>query len=352
MLERRFLLASALLLILAQIACLPSSQRQITHELTPGDSLSREIAAAAPIDSLQMVSVIYGTEESPMELPTSLEWLPDSLGGKLFVVDTRRASLHVIGRDGVYEEEWQPDGLEYPYAAGVRGDTLVLLNRGQNRLDFVREAEIVRSSPLPEEEISAALVTDSEIFVKRSDEKAIRLLRVSESGALVASYNLPGPYWRHIGFLRAWGDSLLSLSGYRPVVDVLAMDAPDGAAADSMALAGFDSPQLVRSNQYMLGEVDKPPLLVSSAAPFGDNLFVLNLRADHIRIDVYDREGRIERVLVYTDVEALPNAFPVDIAIRQDGDALLFALVMQNPGRLLSDPSGYVLILRWSRPAA
>ena len=337
---------------LALSACLPSSQRQITHELTPGDSLSREIAAAAPVDSLQMVSVIYGTEESPMELPTSLVWLPDSLGGKMFVIDTRRGSLHVIGRNADYEEEWQPDGLEYPYAAGVRGDTLVLLNRGQNRLDFVWEAAIVRSVALPEESMSAALVTDRGIFVKRSDEKAVRLLRVSEDGALEASYDLPGPYWRHIGFLRAWGDSLLSLSGFRPVVDVLAMDALDGAAADSMALVGFDSPQLVRSNQYMLGEVDEPPLLVSSAAPFGDNLFVLNLRADGIRIDVYGREGRIERALAYTDVEAMPNAFPADIAIRQDGDALLFALAMQNPGGLLSDPSGYVLILRWDRPSA
>ncbi|MCH7975765.1 MAG: hypothetical protein IIC18_04325 [Bacteroidetes bacterium] len=337
---------------LFQTACLPSSQRQNTHELTPGDSLSREIAAAAPVDSLQLVSVIYGTEESPMELPTSLVWLPDSLGGKMYVVDTRRGSLHVIGRDAGYEEEWQPEGLEYPYVAGVRGDTLVLLNRGHNRLDFIWEAEIIRSVLLREEEISSALVTDSAIFVKRSDENAIRLLRVSESGETQASYELPGPYWRHIGFLRAWGDSLLSLSGFRPVVDVLSMDAPDGTISNSMALVGFDSPQLVRSNQYMLGEVDQPPLLVSSVAPFGDNLYVLNIRADGIRIDVYGREGRIERALVYLDVEALPNAFPVDIAVRQDGAGLLFALVMQNPGGLLNDPSGYILMLRWDRPSA
>ena len=337
---------------LTQTACLPSSQRQNTHELTPGDSLSREIAAAAAVDSLQMVSVIYGTEESPMELPTSLVWLPDSLGGKMFVIDTRRAGLHVIGRDAGYEEEWRPDGLEYPYAAGARGDTLVLLNRGQNRLDFVWEAEIVRSIALPEESISAALVTDAAIFVKRADENGIRLLRLSESGVLEASYHLPGPYWRHIGFLRAWDDSLLSLSGFRPVVDVLAMDVPDGASTDSMTLMGFDSPQLVRSNQYLLGEVDEPPLLVSSAVAFGDNLYVLNLRADGIRIDVYGREGRIERVLAYTDVQALPNAFPVDIAVRQDGNSFLFALVMQNAGGLLSDPSGYVLMLRWDRPPA
>ncbi len=336
---------------LFQTACLPSSQRQNTHELTPGDSLSREIAAAAPVDSLQLVSVIYGTEESPMELLTSLVWLPDSLGGKMYVVDTRRGSLHVIGRDASYEEEWQPEGLEYPYVAGVRGDTLVLLNRGHNRLDFIWEAEIIRSVLLREEEISSALVTDSAIFVKRSDENAIRLLRVSESGETQASYELPGPYWRHIGFLRAWGDSLLSLSGFRPVVDVLPMDAPDGTISNSMALVGFDSPQLVRSNQYMLGEVDQPPLLVSSVAPFGDNLYVLNLRADGIRIDVYGREGRIERALAYLDVEALPNAFPVDIAVRQDGAGLLFALVMQNPGGLLNDPSGYILMLRWDRPS-
>ncbi len=333
-------------------ACLPSSQKKNTNELTPGDSLSRQIASEVQVDSLEMVSVVYGTEESPMELPTSLLWLPDSLDGEIFVVDTRRGSLHVIDRDAGYLEEWLPEGLEFPYAAGIRGDTLVLLNRGQDRLDFVREGEIVRSLPLPEEGLSTALVTDSTIFVKRSDEKAIRLLRLTESGAIDASYNLPGPYWRHIGFLRAWGNSVWSLSGYRPVVDFLTSDAPDGTATDSLTLLGFDSPQLVRSNQYLLGEVDEPPLLISSGASFESGFFLLNLRADGLRIDVYDVEGQLERVLAYTDVEAMPNAFPVDLAIHRDGDALLFALAMQNPGGLFSNAIGYVVVLRWRTPIA
>ena len=203
-----------------------------------------------------------------------------------------------------------------------------------------------------EDGIADARATESALFGKSSGASGVGLVGVAESGETQASDELPGPYWRHIGFLRAWGDSLLSLSGFRPVVDVLSMDAPDGTISNSMALVGFDSPQLVRSNQYMLGEVDQPPLLVSSVAPFGDNLYVLNIRADGIRIDVYGREGRIERALVYLDVEALPNAFPVDIAVRQDGAGLLFALVMQNPGGLLDDPSGYILMLRWDRPSA
>ncbi len=287
-----------------------------------------------------------------MELPTSLVWLPDSLGGNLYVVDTRRGSVHIVSPQDGYQEEWQPAGLEFPYLAGVRRDTLILLNRGQNRLDFVREGEIVRGVSFPVESISAALVTESEIYAKRSDEDGVGLFRVSDAGELEASYVLPGPYWRHVGFLRAWDGSLLSLSGFRSVIGMLSMGAPDGAAIDSLALLGFDSPQLARSNQYMIGEVDEPPLLISSAAPFGGNLFVLNLRADGIRIDAYDRDGRIERVLAYMDVRALPNAFPVDIAIRQDGDALLFALAMQNPGGMFSNPSGYVLVLRWRRSPA
>lgn len=286
-----------------------------------------------------------------MELPTSILWLPDSLNGELYVVDTRRASLHVIDRDAGYLEEWQPEGLAYPYAAGVRGDTLIVLNRGENRLDFVRDGDIVRSLSLPEEDISTALVTDSLIFVKRSDEKGVRLLRLHENGTVDASFELPGPYWRHVGFLRQWGNSLVSLSGYRPAIDLVRKDALDGVTADSLALIGFDSPQLVRSNQYLLGEVDEPPLLISSATEFEDTLYVLNLRADGLRIDAYNHEGQLQHVLAFTDVEAIPNAFPVDIAVRRDGDALLFVLAMQNPGGMFSNPSGYVVILKWDQPA-
>ena len=72
-----------------------------------------------------------------------------------------------------------------------------------------------------------------------------------------------------------------------------------GAVPDTLALVGFDSPQMVRSHRFLLGEVDQPPLLTSSAAVAGGRLFALNLRGDHVRVDVYGLDGRLERALVY-----------------------------------------------------
>jgi hypothetical protein len=113
-----------------------------------------------------------------------------------------------------------------------------------------------------------------------------------------------------------------------------------------MTLAGFDSPQLLRSHRFILGEVDQPPLLTSSAVALGDSLVVVNLRSDHIRLDVYDRAGRLQRALVHHS-EGAGDHYPVDLAARRDTSGVLLALVMQRPGGLLSEPGGYVLVVRW-----
>jgi hypothetical protein len=138
----------------------------------------------------------------------------------------------------------------------------------------------------------------------------------------------------------------VSLSGYRPVVDGLPSAAPAGVSLDSVLLRGFDSPQLVRSHRYLLGEVDQPPLLTSSAVALGDSLLVINLRSDHLRVEVYDRAGSLRRALEH-HAAGLDDSFPVDLAARRDTSGVLLALVMQRPGGVLSEPGGYVLMLRW-----
>ena len=147
---------------------------------------------------------------------------------------------------------------------GARGDTLAVLSRGVPRLDLVAGGRIVRQIPLPEGEQPTALVTDRAIYYKLVPEAGATLARLDSTGRSVERYRLAGPHWRHYGFLRAWGDSVLSLSGYRPVIDVLAPEADD---PDSLALVGFDSPLLVRSWQFAQGEVAEPPLLTSAADP-------------------------------------------------------------------------------------
>jgi hypothetical protein len=346
----------SLLALLAQPACLPSSQRANTRAVTPADSLSMRIAAAAPVDTLRLVWTAEAPAASPFELPTSLAWLLDSAasapGGRLVVADTRRGSLHVLTADGGYVEEWRPEGLQYPYLAGLRGDTAVVLARGARRLDFLVEGRVARRLDLPAD-YAAVLATGAALWAKRAAEGDTYLARLDERGREAARYRLPGPHWRHTGFLRPWGDDLLSLSGYRPVVDVLPAGAPEGAALDSLALHGFDSPQLVRSYQFLIGEVDEPPLLTSSAAAVGDRLYVLNLRVDQVRVDVYGRapDGlRLQRVLVYPDAALVAGAFPADLAVREGPGGVRFALVLQNPGGGLGRPGGRVAMLAWEGP--
>jgi hypothetical protein len=340
---------AALLLAVLLAGCLPSSQRASTRAVTPADSLSMRLAAEAPVDTLRLVWTADAPEASPFALPTSLAWLPDSLGGHLVVADTRRGSLHVVSPEGAYVEERRPEGLRYPYLAGLRADTVVVHSRGARRLDFVLDDRVVRRLGLPAD-YSAVLATDSLLWAKRTEEGDAYLARLDNAGREVARYRLPGPYWRHTGFLRPWGGALLSLSGYRPVVDRLRAGAPEGAALDTLSLRGFDSPQLVRSYQFMLGEIDEPPLLTSAAAALGDRLFVLNLRVDAVRVDVYGRtEGgvRLERVLVYPDAALVASGFPADLAVREGPDGVRFALVLQDPGGGLRRSSGRVAMLAW-----
>jgi hypothetical protein len=336
-------------LALSQAGCLPSSQRQNTRAVTPADSLSMRLAAEVPLDTLRLVWTAAAPEASPLGLPTSLAWLPDSLGGRLVVADTRRGSLHAFSAEGAYVEERRPERLQFPYIAGLRRDTVVVYSRGDRRLDFVVGDRVVRRLDLPAD-YAAVLATDSLLWAKRTEEEDVYLARLDAAGREAARYRLPGPYWRHVGFLRPWDDALLSLSGYRPVVDRLPAGAPEGAVLDSLYLYGFDSPQLVRSYQYMLGEIDEPPLLTSSAVALAGRLYVLNLRTDQVRIDVYGRaEGgvRLERVLVLPAAELLASAFPVDLAVREAAGGLRFALVLQQPGGVFAPSGGRVAMLAW-----
>ncbi len=341
--------ASAALGAIVLQGCLPSSQRGRTNSLLPSDSLSRRVAAVAPVDSLDRAWTSAGAR---MELPTSIAWLPgpDPIAGRLVVSDTRAGALRVFdARNGSAMDVQGPEGgLAFPYLAGVAGDTVVVLLRGDDRLAWLRVDErsisVARSMPIPAG-ATAALVTDAGVWAKRADESGAWLARLDGTGHESTRYPLSGPSWRRIGFLRPYGDSVLSLSGYRPVVDVLAPAAPAGRAPDTLALVGFDSPQLVRSHRYIRGEVDQPPLLTSSAVAFEDRLYVLNLRGDHIRIDVYGFGGRLERALAFAGSEAQTH-FPVDIAVRRRDGVLHVALVMQSPGGVLSEPDGYVLMLR------
>ena len=323
-------------------ACLPSSQKRIDRSVSAADSASVALAAAAPVDTLAAVGA--ARPSTPLDLPTSLAWHGDGY----VVVETEGGAARLFDADGA--ETGRLDlGGGFPYLAGTRGDTVVVVARGADALRWAVPGQgVVRTVPAPPG-TSAALVTDSLVAVRTgggAGEAAGRVEVLDGRGGVRATHPIAGPPWRAVGFLRAWEGRLVALSGYRPVVDVLDPAAPPGAALDTLALAGFASPQLARSAQFARGDVDEPPLLTSSATGLGNRLFVLNLRSDHVRVDVYDRAGRLERVLVGPDRS--DEVYPLDLAVRERGGGVQIAVLLARPPGLLQAPASRVVLYEWA----
>ena len=338
-----------LLAAVACAGCLPSSnQRKLDRALFPSDSLSRTIAEAAPVDTLTFVRHATAPPEANLEYPTSFALRPD---GGIVVAETRRGALVYFDRDGGYERTVEGRVFSYPFIAGVVGDTVAVLNRGAHRVDLVGSERVVASIDVPEARNGNALFTEHGLYYKTATKgEGGRLYRIGLDGEMEAEYELAGPYWRHFGFLRTWGDSLMALSGYRPVVDMLDLNQPpaDGAALDTLALAGFDSPQFPRSRQFAAGDADEPPLLSPSAAAVGDRLFVLNARPGWVRIDVFRRDDGpdgprllLERGLVEPAPELRKEYFAADLAARAIEGGFEFIV-------LTTDPQPGLTFLHWT----
>ena len=338
--------AVAALVVLA--GCLPSSQRQNSRDLPAADSASVRLAATAPVDTLAAVWTARAPASDPMAIPTSLGWLG---GDRLAVVETQGGSVRLFTDGGAYAGRADAGGEgAFPYLAGTRGDSVVVLARGLGRLLWVVPGRgVVREAPVPAG-ATAALASREVLAVRvggAASAGAPAVAVLGEGGAVRARHPVAGPAWRASGFLRVWDGRLVALSGYRPVVDVLAPGAAPGAPLDTLALRGFASPQLVRSAQFMRGDVDEPPLLTSSADALGDRLFVLNLRGDHVRVDVYGRDGRLRRALVSPRPWSPADAVPLDLAVRQSGDAVELAVLLSRPPGLLQGPESRVVLYRW-----
>ena len=352
---RSLLLAAPLLLA----GCLPGSQREIDRSLSAADSASVALAASVPVDTMAVVATAEPPASTPFQLATSLAWVePDTPRARLAVVDTQAEVLWWFSADGHPERPWRiPETSPFPYLAGVRGDTVVVLSRNDGGLAWLAPGRALRQMPTPPG-ATAALVTDSLIVVRlgggpiAADTLAPTLVRLSASGRVVARHPIQAPVWRAAGFIRLWDGDLVSLAGYRPVVDRVPLGAPEGTPTDTLALSGFTSPQLARSAQFLRGEVSTPPLLTSSAVALGRRLLVLNLRADGVRVDVYGPDGQIERVLVGPEPPAPLDVVAVDLAVRRVSGGVEIAVLMARPGGLLQASGGRVVVYRWVTPEA
>jgi hypothetical protein len=331
--------------LLVFTGCLPySCRREANEALFPADSLSRRVAQQTPADTLRPVATLTGPEAHPLEYPRTVRFLND---GRIAASDARRNSLFLFGPDGAFRRELADSAFAVPYLVGSRGDTLVVFNAETNRIDFVtgegRLPRLTRTYERPAPEtLVYVLATDTSLYAKAvGRDTGASLARLDATGRPAAQIELSGAYWRHAGFLRAWGDSLVSLSGFRPVVHRLPRGFSAGARPDSLSLVGFDSPMLERSYAYAQDDVSNPPLLTASAAPAGDTLFVLNLRPGWVQVDAYDRQGRLQRRLVERHDTGDSNFYPVDLDVRHTETGLLFAVAVRSP-----DP--HIQLFRWT----
>lgn len=320
--------------------CLPHScQPRQAEALFPADSLSRERADEVPVDTLRLVWRGEGGEEEPMETPYTVQFGPDE---RVYVSDTERHSVFAFRDNGQFSRYLSDAAFERPLLAGMRGDTLLVLNPQKKRLDFIvenRRADSLRlPMELPEDGAQVwATTLDDAFFVKVTGaDTSGYVARFNRRGQETARRMLPPPAWRRAGRLRPWDGRLLSLSHYRPVVDVLPADLSDAAELDTLALIGFDSPMLGRSRSFVQGEVNQPPLLIESAASAGAWLFVLNMRPGWLRIDVFDREGQLVRRLTQAEPSYSRDFYPRDLAVRERPDgAFDLAIVFTHPEPVL-----------------
>lgn len=323
-----------LALLIFVTGCLPSSCRREEHrDLFPADSLSRHIAEALPIDTLALRWQVLSSDEEPLAYPRTIRFAEN---GDVYVSDVERNSVFVFAEDGAFREEITSEAFAFPYLAGWRGDSLLVFNPMDLRIDWVSQGTVVQTTPLPDDLDEggrlayATAAPDGFYFKGLKEDAASFVAKVKDDGTEEARQVLGGPVWRYAGLLKRWNDRMISLSGYRPLLD---MWEPNGSL-DSLHLVGFDSPMLARSRAFMIGAIDEAPLLSSSAAPVDSLLFVLNMRPGWLHIDAFDWAGELQHRLTEPNPVFNTEFYPIDVAVRPvagHGYHIAVAIVKPRP---------------------
>jgi len=328
--------SALLLLLLTLTGCLPSScSRTESRALFPSDSLSRALAGQIPEDTLRLVWQAVGADDHPLVYPRTALFGAD---GSLYVSDASRNSIFIFTADGTFQHEITGETLAFPYLAGLRGDTLLVFNPEAHHIDFLVDGVSTRRVSTPDDlpargTLLYTAATDTALFFKvLGEDFPGYLARLDARGRITEQWPLPGPAWQHAGLLRPWGDSLLSLIGFLPTIELLM---PDGRL-DTLTLTGFDSPMLSRTRLFVEGEIHEAPLLSAAAAPADDLLFVLNMRPGWLRIDAFDRAGRLRHRLTQSNPAFDKDYYPTDLAARPLGDGRyrLAVLLLQPEPRV------------------
>lgn len=198
-------------------------------------------------------------------------------------------------------------------------------------MTFAADGAVVHRFPLDAADANATLryvaVDGERIVVKALDqESGGHLAWYDPFGTRLLERKLDGAYWRHSGLLKTDGDSLLSLRGYLPLIDVYS----DATKVDSVALFGFDSPMLARTRLFEGNSAKAPPLLSSSSAACGNFWYVLNIRPGWVRVDKYDRTGKLQQAFTQPDPTFDSKQLTTDLAVSCGAETLV-AITIANP---------------------
>ncbi len=367
-----------ILVSLSVSGCLPSScNRNEPRELYPSDSLSRAHATTLPVDTL----VVLGDISGDMGHPRTLAFAPD---GALWVTDTEEGRIYRIpdsaqpGSDPSVRTPSRQDrgprddvsagpplldlnasggdAERFPYLAGFAASTALVFEPAEHALWHVAPSGTHRLVPLGGElpavgGLRYAAARDSIVAVKvvADDFDGYMALMHAESGEILSQIPLEGRAWQHAGLLRVREPDIISLSAYLPRALTWAPGTAEPTStaspgADTLRFFGFDSPMLARMRQFMLGDTHAPPMLSVSAAVTATRFYVINMRPGWLRIDVYDREGRLLHVLTEPRPAFNKDFYPTDIAVREEERGrvtMAIAVLEPEPG---------VRFFRWEGP--
>jgi len=246
--------------------------------------------------------------------------------------------------------------LSSTYLAGFAASTALVFEPAEHALWHVAPSGTYRLVPLDGElpavgGLRYAAARDSVVAVKvvADDFDGYMALLHVESGEILSQTPLEGPAWQHAGLLRLREPDVISLSAYMPRALTWAPGTvePTSAAppgADTLRFFGFDSPMLARMRQFMQGDTHAPPMLSVSAAVTASRFYVINMRPGWLRLDVYDREGRLLHVLTEPRPAFNKDFYPTDIAVREEERGrvtMAIAVLEPEPG---------VRFFRWEDP--
>lgn len=311
--------------------CLPSSCHRIESQaISPADSLSRTIAAGILPDTLASPDVIRQTD---LEYPRTILF---GKGDRIYASDTENGRIFVFDLNGAAEISFSLPNTTFPYLAGWKSDSLIVFDPETHRFHFVVDRMSVDSivvKKAPPNSLQYVLANEDKLYLKAVTRDTTHFLwTLDRTGNPIQESVLSGSSWEHAGFLRNFDDQLVSLNGFYPWAMIWTEDLSDGP--DTLRWRGFDSPMLRRTYAFDQGQGRGAPLITSSAAIAGDFWFVLNQRAGWLRVDVYDRSGMLQHILIEADPGYIKNFYPIDLAAKLKPDGtyqLAVALVAPEP---------------------